>query len=135
VTADGVIVVWETDVAGNSQVDYGPTTGYGLVASDSTSVTHHALTLTGLSPYTPYHYRVATEDQPLGSDSVFRTAAPATQTTFSFVAFGDTRTTTRPTRAVSSVVSLRRILSAHGRHGGNGQARASGRPFSTSSAT
>ncbi len=114
VTTDSVIVVWETDVAGNSQVDYGLTTGYGLVAANSTSVKHHALTLTGLSPYTTYHYRVATQGQPLGSDSAFRSAAPPTQTAFSFVAFGDTRTDhAAHSRVVSSILSLAPDLVLH----------------------
>ena len=107
VTTDSVIVVWETDVAGSSQVEYGLTASYGSVVSDPTSATHHALTLTGLSPYTTYHYRVSTDGQPLGVDSAFRTAAPFTQTTFSFVAFGDTRTDhVAHGQVVSSILTL-----------------------------
>jgi predicted phosphodiesterase len=92
VTPDRVIVVWETNAPGNSRVDYGLTTSYGFAVSDSVSVIHHALTLTGLSPYTTFHYQVSTGGQSLGTDSAFRTAAALTQTVFSFVAFGDTRT-------------------------------------------
>jgi predicted phosphodiesterase len=93
VTSDGVVVVWETDVPGDSRVDYGPTASYGLTASDATPVTHHAVALTGLAPYTRTHYRVSTDGQPLGSDNTFRTAAlPGAQAAFTFVAFGDTRT-------------------------------------------
>jgi len=100
VTPDSVIVVWETDAPGNSQVDYGPTASYGLVVSDAVSVTHHALALTGSSPYTTFHYRVSTDGQLLGEDSAFRTAAPLTQTTFSFVVYGDTRTNVTPHQQV-----------------------------------
>jgi predicted phosphodiesterase len=107
VVSDSVIVVWETDVAGSSQVDYGLTSGYGSVVSDSILLTHHALTLTGLSPYTAYHYRVSTNGQLLGSDNVFRSAAVPTQTTFSFVAFGDTRTDAiNHQKVVNSILSL-----------------------------
>ena len=107
VVSDSVMVVWETDVAGSSRVDYGLTSGYGSVVAGSIPVTHHALTMTGLSPYTAYHYRVSTDGQPLGSDSVFRTAAPPTQTAFSFVAFGDTRSDAiNHQKVVSSILSL-----------------------------
>jgi len=100
VTPDSVIVVWETDAPGDSRVDYGPTASYGLVVSDVVSVTHHALALTGLSPYTTFHYRVSTDGQLLGEDSAFRTAAPLAQTTFSFVVYGDTRTNVTPHQQV-----------------------------------
>jgi len=91
VTTNSVIVVWETNDAGDSRVDYGPTAGYGYTVSDTASVVHHALTLTNLSPYTTVHYRVSTGGQLLGDDGLFRTAAPLGQT-FSFAVFGDTRT-------------------------------------------
>jgi len=108
VTPSSVVVVWETCAPGDSRVDYGPTASYGLVVSDSTSATHHALTLTDLSPYSVTHYQVSTDGQPLGGDNVFRTAAPpASQTTFSFVAFGDTRTDhAAHQQVVSSVLAL-----------------------------
>jgi IPT/TIG domain len=52
-------ITWTTDVAADSQVEYGRTTAYGsLSALDSTLVTSHSLTLTGLSRRTTYHYRV-----------------------------------------------------------------------------
>ena len=107
VTQDGVTVVWETDAPGDSRVDYGPTAAYGFGVNSTIPVTHHALTLAGLTPYAAVHYRVSTNGQPLGNDSVFRTAAAPTQTTFSFAAFGDTRTGhAAHSRVVSSVVSL-----------------------------
>ena len=107
VTTDSVVVVWETDAAGSSQVDYGLTASYGSVVSDSNPVMHHALTLTGLSPYTLYHYRVSSGEQPPGGDSAFRTATLPTQTTFAFVAFGDTRTDhVAHAQVVSSIITL-----------------------------
>jgi acid phosphatase type 7 len=107
VTPADVTVVWETATPGDSRVDYGPTAAYGSTLSDSTPIAHHALTLTGLSPYTTTHYRVSTDGQPMESDSTFQTAATPTQTTFSFVAFGDTRTGDDAHRqVVSSILSL-----------------------------
>ena len=52
-------VVWTTNLASSSQVEYGATTNYGD-ATDffDTLVTAHATTLGGLSAGTTYHYRV-----------------------------------------------------------------------------
>jgi hypothetical protein len=52
-------VTWTTDVPADSQVEYGTTTGYGsFSALDSTLVTAHSVTITSLSRFTTYHYRV-----------------------------------------------------------------------------
>jgi len=107
VTTDHVIVVWETDHPASSRVDYGPTATYGLVVSNALTVAHHALTLPNLSPYASYHYQISSDGQPLSEDSAFRTAAPSTQTTFSFVALGDTRTNHSAHQSViSRIVTL-----------------------------
>ena len=92
VTTNSMMIVWETTGSVSSQVDYGPTTAYGLVVSSTIPVSHHALALTDLSPYSLVHYQASSGGQAMGQDSAFRTAAPPTQTAFSFVAFGDTRT-------------------------------------------
>lgn len=92
VTPDSIIVVWETEVPGDSVVEYGLTSAYGLEATDATSTTHHAVTIEGLSPYTTYHYRVQTNGSVLSDDSTFKTAADVTQGTFSFAVYGDNRT-------------------------------------------
>jgi predicted phosphodiesterase len=62
--------------------------------------TRHAITLTGLEPYTTYHYRVESGGMPLSEGLTFRTAAGPAQTGFSFVVFGDTRTQHRVHQAV-----------------------------------
>jgi hypothetical protein len=95
VTTDSIIIVWETKQPASSRVDYGPTAAYGLVISGSVNVTHHALVLTDLNPYTTYHYQISSGGVLPGEDNTFRTAASPTQTTFSFVALGDTRTNHR----------------------------------------
>jgi hypothetical protein len=102
VTTDSIIIVWETEQPASSRVDYGPTAAYGLVVSDSVNVTHRALVLTNLNPYTTYHYQISSNGQLLGEGSAFRTAASPTQTTFSFVALGDTRTNYQPHQSVIS---------------------------------
>ncbi len=108
VTTDSVIIVWDTDQPTTTLVDYGPTAAYGLVVSNVIPVTHYALTLTTLSPYSIYHYQISSNGRPLGGDNSFRTAASPTQTTFSFVVFGDTRTNVE---AHQSVVTRAVILS------------------------
>jgi hypothetical protein len=61
-----------------------PTMGH--VEMEKQPLTHHEIQLINLVPYSLYFYRV-------DGDAVaqFRTAAPATQTNFRFVVFGDTR--------------------------------------------
>jgi hypothetical protein len=58
-TATSVTITWTTDIASDSQVEYGLTTAYGsMSALDSTLVTSHSINLTGLTAGTTYHYRV-----------------------------------------------------------------------------
>ena len=92
VTTNTIIVVWETDQPSQGEVAYGETEEYGSSAADSTMGTRHAVTLTGLEPYTAYRYRVESSGVSLSEDMTFRTAAGPDRTKFTFVAFGDTRT-------------------------------------------
>ena len=92
VTTNSIIVAWETDRPSVGAVAYGETEGYGSSVADPVVGTRHAVTLTGLLPYTAYHYRVESGGAPLSEDVTFRTAAGRNQTTFNFVVFGDTRT-------------------------------------------
>ncbi|TAK04250.1 hypothetical protein EPO34_03855 [Patescibacteria group bacterium] len=78
ITATSAIVTWDTDEAADSRVDFGPTVAYenGSVTS-GTLVTSHALTLTGLTGSTEYHFRVRSKDAALNerisSDNTFMT--------------------------------------------------------------
>jgi hypothetical protein len=59
-TAD---IIWTTDKAADSQVEYGPTTTYGTSSPlDATSTVRHVVTLTGLTPGTLYDFRVKSRD-------------------------------------------------------------------------
>lgn len=59
ITQTGATVTWTTDVPSDSQVDYGPTNTYGSSSVlNSSLVTSHSVTLSGLSAGTLYHYRV-----------------------------------------------------------------------------
>ena len=86
----GATITWDTDEGATSRVDYGTTTAYGSSASDSTLVTSHTITLTGLDPGILYHYQVTSADGSANiassSDRTFTTTnvtPPALVTDFS----------------------------------------------------
>lgn len=62
ITTTSATVSWTTDEASTTQVQYGLTTDYGSIATGSSSVTSHSVTLASLSPNTTYHYRVTSAD-------------------------------------------------------------------------
>jgi type VI protein secretion system component Hcp len=63
ITSGGATIVWATNEAADSQVEYGNTTGYGsATALNAQGVTSHSQALTGLSGETVYHYRVKSRD-------------------------------------------------------------------------
>ena len=87
-TASGATISWTTNVAADSQVDYGPTTAYGQSSPlDPGMVTSHVVNLSGLSAATLYHYRVKSRDASgnpaIGADFTFTTAAATTAPDFS----------------------------------------------------
>lgn len=72
-------ILWTTDKASNSTVDYGFTSSYGKEATNGALVTSHNIHLTGLIPGHAYHYQVTSTDN-LGqgvssNDGTFFTAA------------------------------------------------------------
>lgn len=92
VTAESIVIVWETDRPSHGEVVYGEAEECGSSVADSAVGTRHAVTLTGLAPYTVYHYRVESDGVPLSEDTTFRTAAGPDQTGFTFAVLGDNRT-------------------------------------------
>jgi hypothetical protein len=63
ITTSSSQVVWTTNVPANSSVDYGTTTAYGTSTPvDSTMVTSHQVTLSGLAAGTTYFYQVNSTD-------------------------------------------------------------------------
>ena len=52
-------IIWTTDDAADSVVNYGNTTALGSTESDSALVTDHAIGLTNLAPATLYYYEVS----------------------------------------------------------------------------
>jgi phosphatidylserine/phosphatidylglycerophosphate/cardiolipin synthase-like enzyme len=55
-------IVWTTDTASTSRVDYGPTTAYGTTVENLTPVTAHSVLLTGLVDGAYWNYRVSSTD-------------------------------------------------------------------------
>ena len=63
VTVSDVTISWTTNELADTQVDYGLTTSYGnSTALNSSLVTSHSVTLSGLLAGTTYHYRVKSRD-------------------------------------------------------------------------
>jgi len=59
ITSSSAIIGWTTDTASDSQVAYGPTTAYGSLSPlNSTLVTAHSVSLSGLAASTAYHFQV-----------------------------------------------------------------------------
>lgn len=79
VTTNAATISWTTDENSNSYVEYGPTTAYGSVSGIDESVISHTHQLVGLTPATPYHYRVRSTDSAgnpgYSLDNVFTTSS------------------------------------------------------------
>lgn len=61
-SATSTVITWTTNEPSTSVVDYGLGTGYGSSATDTTLMSAHSVSLTGLSASTTYHYRVRSAD-------------------------------------------------------------------------
>jgi hypothetical protein len=63
VTSTSANVTWTTNNTANSQVVYGTTTSYGSTTPLNTSlVTSHTVSLSGLTPSSAYHFQVKSQD-------------------------------------------------------------------------
>jgi hypothetical protein len=99
ITSTGATIGWITNIATDSQVDYGTTASYGnSTPLNATMVTSHQQILPGLAAGTLYHYRVKSKD---GSGNT----AVSSDFTFSTVALGDTTPPIVSAVAVSNVTN------------------------------
>lgn len=87
---DSVWVVWDTSEPSIGRVEYGVSPALGQVVSEEQALSHHAVQLASLEPYSWYYYRVDG-----GEVAQFHSPASPAQTSFRFVVFGDTREGTR----------------------------------------
>ncbi len=63
VSATAATITWTTNEASDTQIEYGPTTSYGSSTTiNSSLVTSHSQSLTGLTAGTTYHFRVKSAD-------------------------------------------------------------------------
>ncbi len=81
ITSTSATVTWITDELSTSQIEYGTTTSYGSSTTiDNTLVTSHSISISGLSSWTTYHFRVKSQDSAgnlvISSDLTFTTLAP-----------------------------------------------------------
>jgi peptidoglycan hydrolase-like protein with peptidoglycan-binding domain len=84
VTTSTATVSWTTNMAADSQVNYGLTSAYGSsTALDASLVTSHSEMITGLTPGTVYHFQVVSTNASgtaMSSDMTFTTNATETVT-------------------------------------------------------
>lgn len=78
ITSSSATIIWITNEASTSQVEYGTTTSYGSVtALSSTLITGHSQTPSSLQASTIYHYRVKSADAAgnlsVSGDNIFTT--------------------------------------------------------------
>jgi outer membrane protein assembly factor BamB len=81
ITSTGATISWTTNTPSTSQVSFGTTTAYGSsTTADPTLVTNHSQSLTGLAPFTQFHFQVISVDayaqSTTSTDFTFTTSAP-----------------------------------------------------------
>jgi phosphodiesterase/alkaline phosphatase D-like protein len=60
---NGFTVTWNTNERATSRLEYGLTTTYGTIAQIADATTqNHSISVSGLNPFTTYHYRVRSKD-------------------------------------------------------------------------
>ncbi len=84
-----VVIMWTTDTADASYVEYDTDTILDYTVSNSTPVINHRIELDGLTPNTKYYYRAG--DGSTWSDIYEFTTAPSGDESFTFLYYGDHR--------------------------------------------
>ncbi len=81
ITDNFALITWTTNESATTQINYGTTTAYGSTTPlNSTMSTSHSQSVSGLSPWTTYHFRVRSRDaggnEAVSGDYVFTTTEP-----------------------------------------------------------
>jgi hypothetical protein len=84
-----VVIMWTTDTASTSTVEYGTTPSLGSSTTNTTSDTNHRVEVTGLTPNTKYYYRAGTAGH-WSNIYEFKTS-PDGDEPFTFLFYGDHR--------------------------------------------
>jgi hypothetical protein len=70
ITQTSANIAWTTNRPADTQVEFGPTTAYGMLSPlNASAMTAHSVALASLSPGTLYHYRVRSTDS-VGNSAV-----------------------------------------------------------------
>ncbi len=100
VTETSAVLTWETNVASDERVEFGPTSQLGFVGESAKQVRYHSAKLSGLEPGREYFYRIIGNGTKLTEGLSFRTNKPAGQP-FRFVVFGDSGVGSKEQRAIA----------------------------------
>lgn len=87
-TPTSVAVIWESEIAGSTRIEYGLDDSYGEQVEGKAG-TMHEVVVSGLSPATVYHYRACTGET-CTTDLTFA-SAPLPGQNFRFAVYGDSR--------------------------------------------
>jgi lysophospholipase L1-like esterase len=84
-------IIWTTDQAASSTVNFGLTSGYGTASTSSSLVTSHSIVLSGLTAGTTYHFQIegANSAGTLSQSSDQTLTTQNSTPTFSFSGSGD----------------------------------------------
>ena len=87
-TQTSVAIIWETEEAGGTRIEYGADDSYGSQAEGAKG-TMHEVVVSPLEPATLYHYRACTDER-CTADLTFATA-PLPGQKYRFAVYGDSR--------------------------------------------
>jgi acid phosphatase type 7 len=109
-TRTSITIMWETDLPGRSEVEYGVGALVKKMAGPD-GVTNHEIQLTNLKPNTAYLYRTTTifaDGQTLVSELLTFQTAVDPDSAFSFILIGDTQKNPKMTKKIAELAWRRR---------------------------
>jgi len=104
VSDTAVAVVWNTDLAADSRVEYASEEGSWSTVELEEATRRHVVVLDGLASGATYRYRVYSDGIPLAEESSFRAPRDRIESRFRFAVIGDTNDVDVPTRIADRLV-------------------------------